>query len=133
MKICFSRPNTIITNEETEWKLFIISNQEVSESACEINKFFADYFPWRSEFAYACLSNQLAFESKLLVLSQIKLIVNSLKNRSTNHGQVNFGKSAQVASDTDKGSTLRLRNKLKTRSLKNLKPRFFNSFALTKT
>ena len=46
MKICFARPNSIIANEETS---FVISNQDVSESACEIDESAArkteSYFP----------------------------------------------------------------------------------------
>ena len=50
--------------------IFIISNRDVSESACEIDELLANYFSC-SEFAYVWLSNQLAFESKLLVFHKL--------------------------------------------------------------
>ena len=37
--------------------------------------------PWRSEFAYVCLSFELVFESKLVVFI-IKLNVHNLRNRN---------------------------------------------------
>ena len=69
METCFARPNTIIASEETGWKQFLQSQIEtwgkvlVKSTSC----FRIIFSPWRSEFAYVCLTFELAFESKLIV------------------------------------------------------------------
>ena len=67
METCFARPNTIIDNEETGWKQFLKS--QIKTSAKELTKstscFRINFSPRRSEFAYVCLTFELALESKL--------------------------------------------------------------------
>ena len=48
------------------------------------------------------------------LFSLIKFNVNNLRNRNINHWKEDFGKSAQVSSDSKKGSKFWLHNKLKT-------------------
>ena len=43
------------------------------------------FSPWRSEFAYVCLSVELAFESKLIVFMNKTGCKQSLRNRNINH------------------------------------------------
>ena len=63
MKICFARPNTIIANEETEWKQIKTQAKVLAKStSLRIYIFHAVNL-----HMCTCLSNQLAFESKRVV------------------------------------------------------------------